>query len=188
MIAAGKQLSYGADPKLTWIVGGIEQAPLQPPYALIVAAASLHWMPWSVTLPRFAQALTSHGYLALVETHIQPNAWDEESMPIIAHYSMNLDFQPYSMLSIAYELQRLELFQQIGVKEIAPICFRQPLAQWIEAFHATNGFSRERMRAERAAAFDLAIRQLMVKYCPTGEVVQWIGARVIYGKPLDPAT
>lgn len=184
MIEAGKRMPYGADPKLIWIVGGIEQVVLQPSYALIVAAASLHWMPWAVTLPRFASLLRPTGYLALVETRIQPNAWDEESIPIIAHYSMNQDFQPYNMLTIAHDLQAQGLFQQVGVREIAPIRFRQPVAQWIEAFHATNGFSRERMGADRAAAFDQEIRQLIDQYCPTGEVEQWIGARIIYGKPL----
>lgn len=184
MIEAGQQMPYGADPKLTWIVGGIEQVVLQPPYALIVAAASLHWMPWATTLPRFARVLSPKGYLALVETRIQPNPWDEAITPIIAHYSMNQDFQPYTMLTIARDLQAQGLFQQVGVQEIPPVSFRQPTAHWIEAFHATNGFSRERMGADQAAAFDQEIRQLIDNYCPTGEVTQWIGARVIYGKPL----
>lgn len=185
MITAGQQMPYGADPKLTWIVGGIEQVVLQPTYALIVAAASLHWMPWAVTLPHFASLLGPNGYLALVETRIQPNAWDEASIPIVAHYSTNQDFQPYNMLTVAQTLQEQGLFQQVGIQEIAPISFRQPVAHWIEAFHASNGFSRERMGADRAAAFDQEIRQLIAKYCPTGDVTQWIGARVIYGKPLD---
>ena len=184
MIAAGQQMPYGADLKLTWIVGGIEQVPLQPPYVLIVAAASLHWMPWAVTLPRFASLLSPNGYLALVETRIQPNAWDEASTPIVAHYSMNQDFQPYNMLTVAQTLQEQGLFQPVGVQEIAPISFRQPTAHWIEAFHATNGFSRERMGADRAAAFDQEIRQLIAHYCPSGAVTQWIGARIIYGRPL----
>src|SRR5215210_3453612 len=46
MIQAGKQMPYGADPKINWIVGGLETVDLQPPYALIVTAVSLHWMPW----------------------------------------------------------------------------------------------------------------------------------------------
>ena len=135
-------------------------------------------------MPRFARVLSSNGYLALVETRTQPNPWDEERAPIVAYSSMNQDFQPYTMLTIARELHAHGLFQQVGVQEITPLCFRQPAAQWIEAFHASNGFSRERMGADRTAAFDQAIRHLIDKYCPTGEVEQWIGARVIYGKPL----
>lgn len=186
MIAAGQQMSYGADPKINWIVGGIEQVVLQPPYALIVAAASLHWMPWSVTLPRFARVLSANGYLALVENRIQPSPWDEESTPIVARYSMNQDFQPYNMLTVAQELQARGLFQQTGVQEIDATPFRQSVDEWGEAFHATNGFSRERMGAEKAAAFDQQMRQVIGKHCPMGEVAQWVGARIVYGKPLDP--
>lgn len=128
--------------------------------------------------------MSLEGYLALVETRIQPGAWAAEITPIMAHYAMNQDFQLYNMLTVAQVLQAQGLFQPVGVWEIAPISFRQPVAHWVEAFYATNGFSRERMGADRVAAFDQAIRHLIDQYCPTGEVEQWIGARVIYGKPV----
>src|SRR5206468_3283169 len=138
MIEAGKQMPYGADPKINWIVGGIETVDLQPPYALIVAAASLHWMPWEATLPRFARVLSQNGYLGLVENTGLPKAWDEESSPIVAHYSMNRDYRAYSMGDVAAELQRRGLFQQVGVIEAQPVRFCQSVDSWIEAFHAAN--------------------------------------------------
>jgi SAM-dependent methyltransferase len=187
MVEAGKQMPYGADPKINWIIGGIETVDLQRPYALIVAAASLHWMLWDVTLPRFARVLSPNGYLALVENPGLPNAWDEESGPIVGHYSMNRDYRSYSMADVVAELQRRGLFQQVGVSETQPVRFRQSVDSWIEAFHASNGFSRDRMGAARVAAFDQAIRQLILKYCPHGEVEQQRMARVIFGKPLDAA-
>lgn len=186
MITAGKQMPYGADPKIHWIQGGIEVAPLQPPYALIVAAASLHWMPWAVTLPRLARAISPNGYLALVENSHLSAAWAEALMPIIAEYSMNQDFQPYSMVTVAQTLETHGLFRQVGVREAQPVHFRQPVDDWIMALHATNGFSRERMGEARAAEFDQKIRQMLVQSCPTGEVEEQIRARVIYGKPLAP--
>lgn len=187
MIAAGKQMPYGADPKLNWITGGIESVALHPPYALIVAAASLHWMPWAVTLPRFAQALSPNGYLALVENPSLPSPWDAAITPIIAEYSMNRDFQPYGMGTVAQTLETHGLFHPVGVREAKPVPFRQSVDDWITALHATNGFSRERMGEARAAEFDQKVRAVLVTHCPTGMVETWIGARVIYGKPLDPA-
>lgn len=186
MIAAGKQMPYGADPKINWITGRIETVALHPPYALIVAAASLHWMPWAATLPRFARLLRPNGYLALVENVLAPTPWGAESSPIVARYSLNQDFQPYDMRSVAQELQSHGLFQPVGVRETQPILFRQSVDARVDSFHAGNGFSRERMGAERAAAFDQEIRQLLVKHYPSGEVEQGVSARVIYGKPLDP--
>lgn len=188
MIAAGQGMPYGTDPKINWITGGIESVALHPPYALIVAAASLHWMPWAATLPRFARLLHPNGYLALVENVLAPTPWGAESGPIVARYSMNQDFQRYDMLSVAQELQRYGLFQPVGIRETQPMLFRQSVDAQVESFHAGNGFSRERMGVERAAAFDQEIRQLLVKHYPTGEVEQGVSARVIYGKPLDPNT
>src|SRR5690242_19367942 len=54
MIAAGRSLPGGDDPRLRWFCGAIESVAVEPPYALIVAAASLHWMEWEIALPRFA--------------------------------------------------------------------------------------------------------------------------------------
>jgi trans-aconitate methyltransferase len=188
MIAAGQQMPYGADPKINWIVGGIETVDLHSPYALIVAAVSLHWMPWAVTLPRFARTLSPNGYLALVENPGLPSAWDEAIMPIIAEYSMNRDFQPYSMVTVAQELQTHGYFRQVGTQEAKPIRFRQSVDDWITALHATNGLSRQRMGEARADEFDEKIRTILLTYCPIGTVEQWIAARVVYGKPLDPTT
>ena len=90
------------------------------------------------------------------------------------------------MATIAQELETHGLFRQVGVREAQPVHFRQPIDDWITDLHATNGFSCEHMGEARAAEFDQKIRAILLAYCPTGIVEQWIGARVIYGKPLDP--
>jgi hypothetical protein len=97
---------------------------------------------------------------------------------------MNQAYQPYNMLTIAAELTARGLFQQVGVMEAEPVLFRQPIDAWIEAFHATNGFSRDRMSQETATEFNRHVHNLIGKHCPAGEVEQRIGARVIFGKPL----
>lgn len=186
MIAAGRQMTYGADARINWLVGSIEQVDLHEPYALIVAAASLHWMPWPATLARFAQLLSANGYLALVEERAAAAPWGAALTPLIVKYSLNQDFQPYTMVSVAAELQRLGLFQQAGILETQPVRFVQSLAAWIEAIHARNGFSRERMGAERAAAFDHQVAAVMRDYCRDQLVTQQLSARIVFGKPLSP--
>lgn len=44
MIEEGKRLPGGDHPHLQWIVGRAEDVALHPPYALITAGDSLHWM------------------------------------------------------------------------------------------------------------------------------------------------
>lgn len=184
MIEAGQRMPYGTDARVNWIVGGVEAVDLRPPYALIVAAASLHWMPWDVTLPRFAHLLSQNGYLALVEVRLSQSPWTGELTPIIARYSLNQDFQPYTMATVAAELERRGLFRQVGVMETEQLPFRQPIEAWIEAIHAGNGFSRNRMGKEWAADFDQQVRTIVAQHCPTGEVAQLRRARIVYGKPL----
>src|SRR5690348_17658299 len=60
-----------------------EQAPLDPPYALITAGASLHWMAWQVVLPRIRQALTPHGMLAIIYDELLPLPWDDALRSVI---------------------------------------------------------------------------------------------------------
>ena len=189
MIEAGKQMPYGADPRIKWLVGAIEDVTLEPPYALIVAAASIHWMTWEISLPRFANVLTPNGYLALVETRQLANEWDREIGPILARYSMNQAYVPYNMVTIATELQSRGLFQQAGVLETPAVPFRQSVDDWIESFHATNGFSATAWAMSYPLKWINILRDIILRYCPTGEVEQQISAGVVYGKPLAaPAT
>ncbi|HZC47144.1 MAG TPA: class I SAM-dependent methyltransferase, partial [Candidatus Acidoferrum sp.] len=57
MLSVARSLPGAADAKIRWIQSAIEHAPLDPPYGLIVAASSIHWMDLDRTLPRFAEAL-----------------------------------------------------------------------------------------------------------------------------------
>jgi ubiquinone/menaquinone biosynthesis C-methylase UbiE len=54
MIKAGRELPGGGTSNVRWIIGKVEDVPLDPPYALVTAGESLHWMDWHVVLPRLA--------------------------------------------------------------------------------------------------------------------------------------
>jgi SAM-dependent methyltransferase len=183
MIAMAQRLPGGERATIRWIAAPIETAPLDGPYALIVAAASLHWMDWERTLPRFAALLAPGCVLALVDALAQPNPWDGAVGPILARYSMNTDFAPYSIASVTGELERRGLFQLRGEHITAPAPFRQPVDEWVESFHARNGFSRDRMALDAASACDAELRAAIDRFCPNGVVEQSIGARVLWGDP-----
>jgi hypothetical protein len=183
MILTGQTLPGGNRANIRWLATPIETAPLRGPYALIVTAASLHWMDWERTLPRFAAHLAPNCVLAIVEEMAQPNPWDHVIRPILGRYSMNTDFTPYTMLTVAAELEQRQLFQLHGEYETAPITFQQSLDAWVEAFHARNGFSRERMEAGAASACDAELRAAIRPYCHDGIVKQSITAQILWGVP-----
>ena len=116
----------------------MEDVPLHPPYALIVAAASLHWMHWETVLPRFHAVLTPGGYLAVVEVVTEPTPW-QQALGFISAYSMNTDFQPYDILTVTQELAVRGLFEPHGITTTAPVPFRQSVAAYVESFDARNG-------------------------------------------------
>jgi trans-aconitate methyltransferase len=78
MIARGRTLPGGDHPRLRWILGAIEDVPLDPPYALIMGGSSLHWPDWDVAFPRFATLLSPRGMLAIVHRHVVHAPWREE--------------------------------------------------------------------------------------------------------------
>ena len=151
MIRTGQTLPGGDRANLHWVTAPIETAPLLGPYALIVAGASLHWMDWKRTLPRFAAHLAPDCALAIVEARERPNPWDTAIGLILARYSMNTDFSPYTTMTIVEELEQRHLFRLQGTHETTLMTFQQSIDAWVESVHASNGFSRDRMDVERAS-------------------------------------
>ncbi|HEX6737753.1 MAG TPA: class I SAM-dependent methyltransferase [Vicinamibacteria bacterium] len=186
MLALGRTLPGGAAPSLHWVLGGMEDAPLRPPYALITAGDSLHWMEWSVVFPRFRAALSPAGYLALASREAPELPWDGELRPLLRRYSTNRAFRPsgYSLLA---ELDARGLFRAEGERCTAPAPFQQPVDAYVESLHARNGFSRDRMTAVAADAFDAAVRALVAPFAQDDGLLhlQVVG-RVVWGRPQAP--
>ena len=181
MIATAKTLPNGDHSSIGWLCGPVETVPLSPSYALITAGDSLHWMDWDVVFPRFKESLTPNGYLALVGQEHSLLPCHDDLMRIIQTYSTNRDFAPYDLTE---ELQNRGLFQVIGDTTTRPIPFRQSIEDYVESFHARNGFSRERMTEGDAQAFDDEVAALVSRFRLDGEVEFQVSGRVIWGKPV----
>jgi SAM-dependent methyltransferase len=191
MIEEGKRLPGGDHPSLHWIQAPVETAPLFPPYALITAGESLHWLDWSVVFPRLVEILSPNGILAIVGREWGHSAAIAERLrPLFAAYSTNRDFRPYDLLA---ELSARGLFEKQGERETASIPWRPSLDEYVEARHSQNGLSRERMGASRAAEFDAELRRLLAALRAEGLIDERgglldlrAGARITWGKPKWP--
>jgi trans-aconitate methyltransferase len=58
MLESGQALPGGRHPNIRWITSTAEDFTYPRPYALVVAAESLHWMDWYTVLPRISRSLT----------------------------------------------------------------------------------------------------------------------------------
>src|SRR5262249_34530552 len=131
MIAEGRRSPSGDHPHIRWYCSPMETFPGDPPYGLIVAGASLHWMGWEATLPRFARWLARGGMRALVEDLTEAAPWEAEIGPPIARYSLNRDFRAYTNRKITDELEQRGLFRLLGTHTTESVAFSQPVESYI---------------------------------------------------------
>jgi SAM-dependent methyltransferase len=179
MIALGKQLPGGDDPRIQWIQGRVEEVALEAPYGLITAGESLHWMDWDTVLPRFVAALEPGGFLAIVNRVENEIPWADDLTHLISRYSTIRDFRPYDMI---HELEAWGLFRKEGVWRSESIPFAQLVDEYIEALHSTSGLSRERMEPSATRAFDDAVRTLVTPFADAdGQLAYMVGGEVVWG-------
>jgi 2-polyprenyl-3-methyl-5-hydroxy-6-metoxy-1,4-benzoquinol methylase len=181
MIAHGKRLPNGTNALIHWMVGAVETTTtFTPPYALITAGESLHWMEWAVVLPRFAALLAPHGQLVILDLDHQPLPWSAPLGRLIQRYSTNREYQAVDLIA---ELEQRRLFRTEGLIQTAPWVFHQSVDGYIESFHGRASFARERMGAKHASAFDQQLRELVTAHTQ-GAVELPLIARIVWGKPL----
>ena len=180
MLEKGRTLPGGNHPHLNWMYGRIEDVVLQPPYALITAGESIHWMEWEVVLPLFHHILTPHGYLAIVERGTEYSLWDDDLRAIIPRFATNKEYRPYDLID---ELEQRHLFQKHGAIRTHPISFIQSGEEYIRSIHSRNGFSRERMGEEVADIFDEEVRKMITPFLQGGLLTLSVVSEVVWGTP-----
>lgn len=180
MLCSGRARPGGKAPGLSWIQGGIEDAPLRGPYHLATAGQSLHWTDWEVSLPRIASVLAPGAVLALLDREIGAPPWQDALTALVAHHSTNQEFQPYVLVD---ELTSRNLFVEAGRMTTESAPFFQSCADYVESFHSRNGFSRERMTVDSARAFDDAVADLVRSHLGDEPVELSVSSSIVWGKP-----
>ena len=189
MMQIGEALPGGDHPRLRWILGMAEDAPLDPPCALATAGESLHWMDWDVVLPRVARSLVPGASLAIVNRSWDgPPALRERLIPIFERYSPVTDYRPYDMIA---ELVSRGLFAETGRQRYGPAPWTPTVDEYVECRHSQRGFSRTHMGEEAVSAFDAAVVAVLDELCRDGTIPERDGrlqlsvtANVVWGKPL----
>lgn len=181
MLERGKQLPNGDHPHLHWIYGKVEEVQLTPPYALITAGSSIHWMDWEKAFPLFQSLLVPSGYLALVSRRVIEQPWDKDFRQLRKRYSTRKE--PRASVVLEELLQR-HLFQVQGQQDTAPIPFNQTIDDFIEGIHSRSSFSRELMGRQAADEFDQQARKILQPYQHDGILPLHVVGTVIWGKPM----
>lgn len=184
MLAEGRVLPGAKAANLLWIHASIEDAPLDPPYALVVAGDSVHWFDWPRTIPRFAQVLSLRGVLALVYREwLRGSEVRAGLAEVYARHGANSDFLP---LDPVRELERRGLFQPLGEDATMSEPWTPTLEELVGCHHSQNSFIIEKMRDP--AAFDEEVAAVVEELVPKrGERFELdVAATIIWGRPRSP--
>jgi SAM-dependent methyltransferase len=181
MIAKGRTMPGGDAPNLRWILAPIEEAPIEPPYSLIVAGDSVHWFDWETALPRFAECLSSNGKLAFVHREwLRDPEVRARLRPIYREHAANRDFKP---LDPVVELERRGLFAKLGEQTTQAMTWTPTLDELIDCHHSQNGFVLEKMDDPATFACEIAdvINELVSAH--DGRLQLDVAAVVTWGLP-----
>jgi ubiquinone/menaquinone biosynthesis C-methylase UbiE len=182
MIAQGKQLTNGDDPRLHWIHGTAEEAPLTPPYALITAGSSIHWTNWPIVFPRFRSVLTPGGYVAVIARRTLPMPWADELKALRARYDK---IRNHPSVTAHQDLVKRGFLQQSQRQETAPISFQQSIDDFVEGQHSASSFTRERIGIQRSFEYDQQAKSILEKHHPDGILPLQVIGIVTWGIPAQ---
>jgi SAM-dependent methyltransferase len=178
MLARGRQLAKHA-PHIRWIAGRAEEAPLNGPYGLIVAGASIHWIDWEIVLPRLAAVLAPGGRLVIANMDLTANWWPGMTA-LVREFSIYTDWHPIDMID---ELSGRDLFALEGRHHTAPAESVQTVDDFVAGLFSHASLARVRLGADRADAFARAVRE-MLRRNRVDPVRLGVIADVAWGRPL----
>ena len=183
MIRIGKSLANGDHPNLRWINGPVETVHLYPPYSMVTAGASIHWMEWDVVFPRFKEMLTTDGYLVIIDGD-RPieSPWHDAELSLMRKYSTSRHYEQIDLIQELIDRGHLYL---IGDKLTTPVSFSQSLRDYVQSFHSRQSMSKEHMGTENVKAFDSELSHILSDFVDDAGLLSFqLEARVTWGRPL----
>jgi SAM-dependent methyltransferase len=178
MIARARTLPGGAAGNITWIAGRVEDVALTGPFTSALAAQSFHWFDWAVLVRRLTDWLPTRR-LILTERKEARTPWSDALAALYRRFSTNQDFETFDLVD---ELIARRYLTVEGRLTPRPDPFPQSIDDYVTALHSQNGFSRDRMAAADAQAFDDAVRDAVAPHARDGVLTLPIVTRVVWGR------
>jgi SAM-dependent methyltransferase len=183
MIAEGRRLPHGNDPRIRWVIGTAEDAPLDPPYGLATAGASLHWMDLERVFPRLVPTLVPGARLAILETEESPigdDSWLREADIITKRYDKPGDHLDID--DVMTDIETTGRFVREAERRTLPISIHRSIHEYLDWQHTKTSLARSRI-GERAGRYDADMRALFARRGMSNIELEIVG-RVIYGRPV----
>ncbi len=178
----------GADSaKIRWIRAAVEDAPLDPPYGLIVAASSIHWMNLDLTLPRFAGALADGAMLAVLDGDAPVDApWEREETAFMIDFleargERRRGWWKTMRERLAAPVLTHPRFRSLGHRITAPVSFSQSVEDYLRCQHSRSTWSEDHLGEQASAEFDAAMTPILNRHVRDGRLTFNIQTRIEWG-------
>jgi len=188
MLRVARSLPGADNPKIHWIRSSIEDAPLDPPYGLIVAASSIHWMDLERTLPRFANALADGAMLAVLDGDAPVDApWEREETEFMIDFVAALEGKrPAWWKTVSERFAEPVLvhpgFEMVGHRITAPVAFSQSIGDYLRCQHSRATWSEDHLGEKASAEFDAAMTAILSRYARDGLITFDVRTRIEWGR------
>jgi SAM-dependent methyltransferase len=188
MLRVARSLPGAASAKIRWIHAAIEDAPLDPPYGLIVAASSIHWMDLERTLPRFADALADGAMLAVLDGDAPVDApWEREETDFLIDFLAAHEGRPRTWWKTARERLAEPVlvhgwFESLGHRITAPVAFSQSIEDYLRCQHSRATWSEDHLGDKASAEFDAAMTAILRRHTHDGMLTFDVQTRIEWGR------
>ena len=187
MLRVARALPGAGNGKIRWIHAAIEDAPLEPPYGLIVAASSIHWMDLDRTLPRFADALADGAMLAVLDGDAPVDApWEREETAFMIDFVATREGQrPKWWKTVRERFAEPVLvhpaFEPFGHRITAPVAFSQSIDDYLRCQHSRATWSEDHLGEKASADFDAAMTAILKRHARDGMLTFNVQTRIDWG-------
>ncbi len=188
MLRVARSLPGGDSANIRWIQSTVEQAPLNPPYGLIVAASSIHWMDLDRVLPRFADALANGALLAVLDGDAPVDApWEREEAAFMIDFLAARDGRrPSWWKSVKQRFAEPVLvhpaFDSLGHKITAPVSYSQSIADYLRCQHSRATWSEDHLGEKASAEFNAVMTAILSRYARDGMLTFNVQTRIEWGR------
>jgi SAM-dependent methyltransferase len=191
MLRVARSLPGADKAKIRWIHARIEDAPLDPPYGLIVAASSIHWIDLDRTIPRFGDALADGAMLAVLDGDAPVDApWEREERAFMIDFLAVPDGQrPGWWKTVSERFAEPVLvhrgFERLGHRISTAVSFSQSVADYLRCQHSRATWSEDHLGAKASAEFDAAMTAILSRHARDGMLTFNVQTRIEWGRCID---
>lgn len=173
----------GGSQSINWIEAGTEEAPLFPPYDLVTAGASLHWMKHDVVFPRLADALAPHGILAVIDgDDVFESAWDGELKAFLTRWLARLG-RTYDPAGFRIALRGYLPWLDLQGERSFIYEHVTPLRNYVSAQHSRATWTRAAMGETLASEFDEDLAATLTPFANDGLLRFRVKSELVWGRP-----